>query len=123
LAVGSMIRDCLDVTGVGAFFVEEPLTTGVAVSVGAFVSIAPHTGVGIPSSWGFVPLTPLTASVSVSAMTVSSVEIASGQAEGVSSDPIVAAVEVASEVPVAPPRPRPRASPRPRTPLPRDSKS
>jgi hypothetical protein len=49
---------------------------------------------------------------------VSSPDVASGHAVGVSSEAIVAALENASMDPGAAPRPRPRVSPRPRPRLP-----
>ena len=80
----------------------------------------PHADTGCASSCGLVPFIPLTSFGSIRAG-VSSAAVISPQATGVSSDAIVAAVEVASDAAgMAPPRPRPRVSllPRPRLPLP-----
>jgi hypothetical protein len=70
-----------------------------------------------------VPLIPFVCFESVSATTVSSADVLSGQVLGVSSEATVAAVEKASVDPGAAPRPRPRVSPLPRPRLPLPSKN
>ena len=101
-------------------------TCGLLGLLGVAVETPQTDDGGEDSSGAFVPLTPLMAVLA--AGTGSSIRVGPLQTVGVSSEAIVAAVEVVSDTTAGrvataatPPRPRPRPSPLPRPRLPRPS--